>query len=141
MSSPDESPLHIYHSTKDANGDRRFTRLVLPAELLSELERFLRENGTFLSVHQMLLNAVHYGLKAMQEYGLAPSSVVFEHSLEAQHLLTMQEAQVKLYDSLKQAWRDATTPDQRANVSSKILGIAATTTDPQIAHQLRQILD
>jgi hypothetical protein len=144
VSSPGDesnSPLRIYHSTKDANGDRRFTRLVLPAELVSELERFIRDNGSFLSLHQMLLNAVHYGLEAMQQHGLAPDESVFRHVLDAEHLLAKQEARDRLHAALEEAWRHAKSPDERAIVSSQIRTTAATTPDPVHAHQLRQILE
>jgi hypothetical protein len=144
VSSPEDefsSPLRVYHSTKDANGDRRFTRLVLPAELVSELERFIRDNGTYLSLHQMLLNAVHYGLDTMQHHGMAPDEPIFNHVLEAEHLLAKQEARVKLHTALKEAWRNAESPDERAIVSAQIRATATTTGDSVYAHQLRQILE
>lgn len=143
MSSPGDefaSPLHIYHSTKDSNGDRSFYKLALPSELLNDLQRFMRENSTFLTTHQILLNAVHYGLEKMKECGLAPESKVFQHLLEAEDLTAHLQATAKLLEVLQRDWHSAKTPDQRATVSAKIREIASQTTDPQIAHELRQIL-
>jgi hypothetical protein len=135
-----DSPLHIYHSTKDSNGDRSFYKLALPTELLNNLQRFMRENSTFLTTHQILLNAVHYGLDAMKEHGLAPESKAFQHLLETEDVAAHLQATAKLIETSQHNWHAAKTPDQRATVSAKIREIASQTTDPQIAHELRQIL-
>lgn len=136
------SPLRIYHSTKDRNGDRRTVRLYLPNELVTEMERHVKGSSLpYLSLHQYMLNCLHYGQEELAKHGLAHDNPQFQHELEAEDLIARLDATENLIEKCKVAWRKAETPNQKAVVAAQVREIASKQTDNEIAGRLRRILE
>lgn len=135
------SPLKIYHSTRDSNGDRRSIKLTLPAELVNAMERFMRSQTTYLSLHQYFINCIYYGQEKLEQNGMADSSLVFQHLLQSEDLVAQLQARRKLIENCRQSWRECETPVERAACRERVVYLAGNTSDPQIAAQLRQIVE
>jgi hypothetical protein len=141
-SSPDEftSPLRIYHSTKDGNGDRRHVNLYLPAALVEEMERFMRSYTTYLSLHQFMLNCIFYGLEYLAQHGMAETPSAIASQLLIEDLEAMLQATHKTVETAQRIWVMAKTPMQKQTALEKINSVATSCPDPEIAQELRRII-
>jgi hypothetical protein len=142
MSSQDEfsSPLRIYHSTRDQNGERRHIHLYLPTALVEDMERFMRSNTTYLSLHQYMLNCLYYGQETLEKNGMATTSPYVKNLLDIEDLDAALDAQNKIVDHAQRMWVKAKTRDQRLQVETHIATAATNTPDPFIAQELRRII-
>lgn len=134
------SPLKIYHSTRDANGDRRQVRLTLPESLVSGMERFMRSNTTYLSLHQYMMNCLYYGQEMLETHGMADSPVEFRLAVEIEDLVKKQQVTKRILDGCRDLWRNAETAEEKTEIQDKIREAAKLVSDPEKSTELLRII-
>jgi hypothetical protein len=135
------SPLRIFHSTKDSNGERRQLRINAPAQLVESMERFMRQNTTYLSLHQYVLNCLHYGQERLESEGMADDSGVFKDWLDAVDTLARLTARERLVATSREAWGKANSLETKGMVRAMVEAAAGRASDPVLAAELRRILE
>jgi hypothetical protein len=105
------------------------------------MERFMRENTTYLSLHQYALNCLTYGQQYLEQNGMAASSGVLKDWLATQDLLAEFEFNSSLLSTSRELWNKAHTPDTKVQAASRIRESAVHCTDPVLQSELLRILE
>ncbi len=139
--------IRIYHQTRDSHGETRMIKVAMPSAVVSQAERWMRNDPskTFLSLHHLNLNALRLGYKALAQNGFDGLESV---DLLFQQLLETEEARLKVesLDTMLSNWRTTLskqlTAVQRAQAVADIVAMAESwdKRDPEIATRLRALI-
>jgi hypothetical protein len=141
MSSHDEfsSPLPIYYSCKDANGESESTYTRLPSTLVVAMAHSIR--GTeFVSPNNLRSNCIIQGFKLFGDRGQVSFSPEVMALLELEETMAQVSNQTKMIEGCRELLRTARTPTQWHRAVATTEKMAGMTRDPEIAFQLKQLI-
>lgn len=145
--STEYDPKKIWYLSRDAKPpyERSQIRLSLPKQLTSSIQRFLYNDPakTFISIQQVLLNAVYHGFHHMEEVqgitDLTETVEIVQSILKDEEDQVTIKAKAERLTMLKELWQQAGTLD-REKLRVRVMEDASVSNDPQYAQKLLDIV-